>query len=154
MGEKQALRLFNTSENLQESQQKNYISDIFWTFKSKLQVIRGATYIHCFFLTLINIFYIFNTIHSYLSLLFSHFVFLFSFVYLLFLTLLATRHILQFTIFDSISLQPARSITEIKLHSPRRKKKCRVNYNQNNYSNLIFGLNYELFLPLIKLLSF
>ena len=76
-----------------------------------------------------------------------YFLILCSYFHPLFLTLLATRHILQFTIFDSISLQPARSITEIKLHSPRRKKKCRVNYNHNNYSNLIFGLNYELFLP-------
>ena len=34
----------------------------------------------------------------------------------LFLAPLATRHILQFTMFDSISLQPARNITEIKKH--------------------------------------
>ena len=36
---------------------------------------------------------------------------------------------------------------EITLHSLQRKKKCRVNYNQNNYSNLISGSKYELFLP-------
>ena len=53
----------------------------------------------------------FSTIHLYLSLLFPHCVFYF---HLLFLTLLATTHILQFTMFDSISLQPARNITEIK----------------------------------------
>ena len=44
--------------------------------------------------------------------------------HLLFLTLLATRHILQFTIFDSISLQLARNIMEIKkyfiLHDERK----------------------------------
>ena len=67
---------FNISENLQENQ--NYISDIFWTFKSKLQIIHATTYIHCFFLTLINVFYMFSAIHSYLYLLISHFVFLFS----------------------------------------------------------------------------
>ena len=50
---------------------------------------------------------------------------------------------------DSVSLQPARNIMEIKktLDSPRQKKRCRVNYNQNKYSNMIiFGTKYELFL--------
>ena len=89
-------------------------------------------------------------IHIYLY----YFLILCSYFHPLLLTLLVTRHILQFTIFDSISLQPARNITEITLHSPRRKKKCRVNYNQNNYSNLIFGLNYELFLPLYQITFF
>ena len=52
----------------------------------------------------------FSTIYPDLSLLFSHFVFLFS---PSFSSLLAMRHILQFTMFDSISLQPARNNTEI-----------------------------------------
>ena len=44
---------------------------------------------------------------------------------------------LQFTMLDSISLQPARHITEIKkiLHSPQRKKKYRVNYNQPKWKS-------------------
>ena len=49
-----------------------------------------------------------------------------------------------------ISLQPARNITEVKktFHSAQGKKKYRVNYNQNKYSNIIiFGTKYELFLP-------
>ena len=37
-----------------------------------------------------------------------------SYFHLLFLALLATRHILEFTMFDSISLQPARNVAEIK----------------------------------------
>ena len=82
-------------------------------------------------------FYIFSTIHSYLSLPFSHF-------HPLFLTLPPTRHILQFAIFDSIPFQPARNLKKITVHSPRRKKKCRVNYN---YNQLIFGSKYELFFP-------
>ena len=57
---------------------KKYIFDIFWTFKSKLRIILAATYIHWFFLTLLIFFSMFNTINPYLSLLFSHFVFLFS----------------------------------------------------------------------------
>ena len=36
----------------------NYISDIFWAFKSKLQIVHPATYIHCFFLNLINVFFL------------------------------------------------------------------------------------------------
>ena len=104
-------------------------------------------YIHYFFLTLINDFiYIFSTIHPYLSQLFPHFVFFFL---LLFLTLLATRHILQFTMFDLIS--------EIKktLPSPRRKKKCCVNYNQNKCSNIIiFGTKYEIIIPFYQITFF
>ena len=46
--------------------------------QSILQRIHAATYIHCSFLTLINVFYMFSTIQPSLSLLFSHFVFLFS----------------------------------------------------------------------------
>ena len=91
----------------------------------------------CFFISLVPY------IHIYLY----YFLILCSYFHPLFLTLLATRHILQFTIFDSISLQPARNITEITLHSSQRKKMFRVNYNQNNYSNLISGSKYELFLP-------
>ena len=53
----------------------------------------------------------FSIIHPYLFELFPHFVFFFS---PSFHPLLATRHILQFTMFDSILLQPARNITEIK----------------------------------------
>ena len=77
--------------------------------------------------------YMLSTIHPYLSLLF---LILCSYFHLLFLTLLATRYILLFTMFDSISLQPARNVTELTktLYSSRRKKKCRVNYNQNKCS--------------------
>ena len=66
----------------------------------------------------------------------SPFAFLFS--PSLFLTLLATRHILLFTMFDSISLQPARNFTEIikALYSLPRKKKCRVNYDGNKCSKI------------------
>ena len=59
--------------------------------------------------------------------------------------------------FDSMSLQLARNITEIKktFHSTRRKKKCRVNYNQNKYSNIIkFGTKYKLFFPLYQITLF
>ena len=57
--------------------------------------------------------------------------------------------------FDSISLQPARNITEITLHSPLGKKKCHANYNQNKYSNIIiFGTKYKLFLPLYQITFF
>ena len=78
-----------------------------------------------------------------------YFLILCSYFHLLFLILLATRHVLPFTIFDSISLQHSSYITEIRktLHSPRRKKKCRINYNQNKCSStMIYGAKYEFFL--------
>ena len=70
---RQLFSLFTISENLQESQQK---SDIFWTFNRKLQIVHEVTYIHCFFLTLINAFY-----HASMSVctIFSFCVFIFSF---------------------------------------------------------------------------
>ena len=62
--------------------------------------------------------------HSYMPLLFI----LCSYFYLLFLSLLATRHTLQFTMFDSISLQPAHNITEIRktLHKSTIKEKVLI----------------------------
>ena len=73
----------------------------------------------------------FSAIYPYLPLLFSHFVFLFS---LSFSFSSRYGHILQFTMFNTNSLQPARNITEIKkmLHSPLPSKKFPVNYNQPN----------------------
>ena len=72
-----------------------------------------------------------------------------SYFHLLFLTLLATRHILQLTMFDDfITTCPEHQGDKKKIfRSPRRKKRCRVNYNQNKCSNIIkFGTKYELFL--------
>ena len=83
----------------------------------------------CFFICLV----------TYTHICLYYFLLLFSLFHLLFFTLLAMRHILQFTMFDSISLQPASNITEMRktLHSPRQKKKCCINYNQNKCSNII-----------------
>ena len=87
--------------------------DLFWIFKKEI-TDNSCGYFHwlflpdsnkCFFICLATY------IHPYLSLLFSHFVFLFS---PSFFTLFATRHILLFTMFDLISLQPAYNITEIR----------------------------------------
>ena len=62
-----------------------------------------------------------------------------------FLTLLATRHILQFIMFDSISLKTARNIMEIK----------NIYYNQNKYCNtMIFGTKYELLLSTYRITFF
>ena len=52
----------NILETLPEYQQKNYISGIFWAFKSKLQIIHVATYFalflpgsnNCFFICLVS----------------------------------------------------------------------------------------------------
>ena len=48
MWQKQPLSFFDISENMQENQQKIYISDILWTFKSELRIIHVATHIAVF----------------------------------------------------------------------------------------------------------
>ena len=78
-----------------------------------------------------------------------YFLILCFYFHLLFLTLLATRHILQFTMFDLIS------VIKKTLHSPRRKKKCCVNYNRNKCSNIIiFGTKYEIIIPFYQITFF
>ena len=84
----------------------------FWLFKSKLQINDGATYFalfrpdsnNCFFICLV----------PYIHICLYFFLILCFYFHLLFHFLLATRHILQFTMSNLISLQPARNITEIK----------------------------------------
>ena len=149
MWEKQPLIFLNISQNLQKIK-KNKNSEQFWTFKSKLRIIHAATYIHCFFLTLINVFLLVPYIHICLY----YFLILCSYFHLLFLTLLAARHILQFTMLDSISLQPAREIIKT-LYRPWQRKNCRVNLNQSKCSNMIiYGTKYEFFLPLYQITFF
>ena len=97
-------RILCLRKSARKSTKKYIFLTYFQTFKSKLQIIQAVTYIHCFFLTLINVFFI----HFY------YFLILCSYFHLLFLALLTTRHILQFTMFDTISLKPARNVTEIK----------------------------------------
>ena len=82
-------------QKLPEYQKKKWISAIFWAFRNKLHIIHATTYIALFLLDSNNCFL--YTVYPYLSLLFSHFVIFFF--HFLFLTLLATRNILQFTMF-------------------------------------------------------
>ena len=106
------------SNSLQENQQKKYIPGIFWTSKSKLQIILAVTdiapFLHDsnnFFIRIKNVSISLSDMYPYLFLLFSHFVFLFS------PSLSYTsemKHVLQFTVIHTISLQTARNITEIK----------------------------------------
>ena len=48
MWEKQQPSSFKIPENVQEYQQVNYIPEVLWAFKSKLQIIHAATYIALF----------------------------------------------------------------------------------------------------------
>ena len=102
----------------------------------------------------------FKTIYFYLSLLFFHFQFLFSSSHpfyfhhhvLLFLFLLATRHNLQFTMFDLISLKTVPNITEIKNTSQcTTKENYRVSYFRGTkcFSSLL--INFLSFQFLIRL---
>ena len=70
------LYLESLTQNINEK--KNFISGIFWIFQSKLKIIHTATYLHCFFMFLVTVFDMFCAVDCYLSLLFSHFMLLFS----------------------------------------------------------------------------
>ena len=92
-------------------------------------------------------FYMFSTMHAYLSLLFSHFVFLF-FLSFSYSSIHETHSAIYNVWFDFITTWPKYHGDKKTLHGPRRKKKRRVSNNQNKYSNIIiFGTKYELFLP-------
>ena len=137
MWEKEPLSVFNISENLSNYQQQKTISGLFWAYKSKLQIIHVATYISLFLPDCNNCFSV--CLVPYLSIIFSFFVFIFTFLLILFLP----RNILQFTMFDFILLQHPHNTMQIKiLHSPQQKKICCVDYNQPN--TLIF-LWYKVF---------
>ena len=85
---------------------------MFWDFASKLQIIHAAAYIALFLPDYNNCFFVCLVPYSHICL-YYFLIFCFYFHYL-FLTLIATRHILQFTMFDLISLQPAHNITVMK----------------------------------------
>ena len=77
-----------------------------------------------------------------------YFLISFSYFHLVFLTLLAARQILEFTMSHSISLQTARNIMEIKkyfiVHDER--KGVTLIITKTNIYIRIFGIKYELFL--------
>ena len=103
---------------------KNYISDIFWTFMSKLQIIHVTNYIHCFFLILVNVFFhIFSTIHPYLFLLFSHLCSCFHLFFFLPFSPRDTFYNLQCLIRFHYNLPVISQRQEETLHSPRTKEK-------------------------------
>ena len=68
--------------------------------------------LHCFFLTLITLLFI--CIIPCIHICFYYSLILCFYFHLLFLNLLATKHILQVTMFHIISLETARNITEIR----------------------------------------
>ena len=91
---------FNISETVRMSI-KNYIPGIFWAYKRKLQIVHATNYIALFLPDSSNCFFhMFSAIYPYMSLLFSHCVFIFTFFFILF----SPRDILQLTMFDSILL--------------------------------------------------
>ena len=122
---------------IQENQQENSISGILWAFKCKLQIIQAGPNIALFIPDSNNCFFIYLVTYTHICI-YYFLILCLCFFHLLLLTPLATRHILQLAMFDSISLQPARNITEVKiLYSPRQKKKMRVNYSQTKCPNIL-----------------
>ena len=87
---------------------KTCISGIFWGYKSKLQIIHATTYITLFLLDSNDYFFICLVPYPHLSLHLS-FVFLFSPSFLF-----SSRHETHSTMFDPVSLQPARNIMKIR----------------------------------------
>ena len=108
MWEKQSLSFFNISETLPEYQQKIYISGIFWAFKITLQIIHAPSYIALFLPDSNNSLFI--CLVPYIHICLYYCLVLCCYCNLLFHALLATRHIVQFTMFYSISLQSAHKI--------------------------------------------
>ena len=97
---------------MSEYQQKNYISGIFWAFRSKLHTIHTATYITLFLPDSNNWFFVCSV--SYIPIFVYYFLILCFYFHLPCHLLLATRHILQVTMFDSTLSQPAHNTTEIR----------------------------------------
>ena len=147
---KTTTQFFYYFKKYSKKQKKNYISDIFWTFKNKLQIIHAAVYTGLFLPDPKNCFYTFSIIYQYLSLLFSHFVFLFSpsFSY-------SFRHQTYSTFYNVwFDFMPVILQKWKTLHSPRQKKNCRVDYNQTKcfkYNNIwckvwiSFGPGWKIF---------
>ena len=92
----------------------------FWAFKSQLQIIHAATYIALFLPDSKNCFFI--CLVPYIPICIYYFLILCFYFHLLLPSLLTTRYILQFTMYDSISLQPAHNITEIRNTSQSTNK--------------------------------
>ena len=108
---KTTTRFFNISKFYKKINKRNYVSGILWAFKSKLQIILQDTYIALLLPDSNNCFI---CIVPYIHICFFYFFILCFYFHLLSLVRLSTKHILQFTMFDTISLQPARNITEMK----------------------------------------
>ena len=124
MQEKQPLSFFNISETLPEYQQKKLYFWHIFGLQNKLQIIHAANYITLFLPGSNNCFFICLVPYIHICLYYS--LILCFYFHLLFHSLFATRHILQFTMFDSISFQPVSNITETKnIHSPLQKKVSR-----------------------------
>ena len=94
---KATTQLFIISETLPEYRQKNCTSGIFWASKSKWQIIHTATYIALFLPDSSNCF--FTCLVPYIPICLYYFLILCFYLHLRFPSLLATRHILQFTMF-------------------------------------------------------
>ena len=87
----------------------------------------------------------FSTIHPCLSLLFSHFVFLYS------PSFSDSSHHKTYSAIYNVKNTSKKKI----LHGSLRKKMWRINHNQNEYSNIIiFGTKDVLFIPPYKITFF
>ena len=79
----QPLSFCNISKNLQKNRQKKIFLAYFGALKAYHKLFLQPLTLHCSFLTLVTVFQMYNTIYPYLFLLFSHCVFIFTFLFLL-----------------------------------------------------------------------
>ena len=102
---------------------KTVSSKVYTKFICKVNIqspyIQSPSKVHCIYHTGSNKCF-FVCLVPYTHICLYYFLILYSYFQLVFLTLLATRRILQFTMFDSILLQPSQD--KKTPHSPVRKK--------------------------------
>ena len=96
----------------QNVNKKTIFLSYFGPLKANYRSFMPLLTLHCFFLTLITLFFIF--LAPYVPICLYYFLILCFYFHLLSHPGLATRHILQFIMLASISLQRARNISEIK----------------------------------------
>ena len=112
MWEKQPLSFFNISE----CQQENYISSIFWVFKSKSQINHAATYIPLFIFDSNNCFVI--CLVPYIHICLYYFLIL-CFHFHLFDTLLTTRHSTIYNVWFDFITSVSELGSNLELNNPK-----------------------------------
>ena len=112
MWEKDPLSFFNVSE----CQQKNYISGIFWVFKSKSQINHVTTYIALFLFDSNNYFFICLVPYIHICL---FYFFILCFYFHLFDTLLTMRNFTTYNVWFDFITSVSELMSNLELNNPK-----------------------------------